>query len=207
MNAIFQSFFKRFFMQKLFTCKSHNLVSIICSLLVGIDCDRQIESCIFLNEKHILLASSPQNAENRILGLWNFKIFLGRTCPDPLSPLEKGTNGPMLIQTVFEIQTRDICTLPPWRPHYRKVLLMISSTELKVRTTFPDSINVGTWKWKKKTTRQHTLRSQYDFVDAKDTETGKKSPGCPEMLNSMLPLLLDESMTGSCHSRIECLWS
>ena len=109
--------------------------------------------------------------------------------------------------TVFEIQTKDICTLPPWRPHYRKVLLMISSTELKIRTTFPDSINVGTWKWKKKTTRQHTLRSQYDFVDAKDTETGKKSPGCPEMLNSMLPLLLDESMTGSCHSRIECLWS
>ena len=109
--------------------------------------------------------------------------------------------------TVFEIQTKDICTLPPWRPYFRKVLLTISSTELKVRTTFPVSINVGTWKWKKKTTRQHTLRSQYDFVDAKDTETGKKSPGCPEMLNSMLPLLLDESMTGSCHSRIECLWS
>lgn len=50
-----------------------------------------------------------------------------------------------------------------------------------------------------------TLRSQYDFVDEKDTETGKKSPGCPAMLNSMLPLLFDESMTGSCHSRIECL--
>ena len=109
--------------------------------------------------------------------------------------------------TIFEIQTRDICTLPPWRPYFRKVLLTISSTDLNVRTTSPVSINVGTWKWKKKTTRQHTLRSQYDFVDAKDTETGKKSPGCPEMLNSMLPLLLDESMTGSCHSRIECLWS
>ena len=109
--------------------------------------------------------------------------------------------------TVFEIQTRDICTLPREGLTTGKCCLWFSSTELKVRTTFPVSINVGTWKWKKKTTRQHTLRLQYDFVDAKDTETGKKSPGCPEMLNSMLPLLLDESMTGSCHSRIECLWS
>ena len=50
-----------------------------------------------------------------------------------------------------------------------------------------------------------TLRSQYDFLDEKVTETGKKSPGCPAMLNSMLPLLLDVSMTGSCHSSTECL--
>lgn len=50
-----------------------------------------------------------------------------------------------------------------------------------------------------------TLRSQYDFLDEKVTETGKKSPGCPAMLNSMLPLLFDVSMTGSCHSSTECL--
>ena len=28
----------------------------------------------------------PQNAKNRILGLWNFKTFWARTCPDPLTP-------------------------------------------------------------------------------------------------------------------------
>lgn len=54
---------------------------------------------------------------------------------------------------------------------------------------------------------ENTFKSQYDFLDVKVTETGKKSPGCPAMLNSILPLLFDESITGSCHSRTECLWS
>ena len=38
-----------------------------------------IESYIFLNEKHSsVLHFSPQKGENCILGLWSFKIFLGR---------------------------------------------------------------------------------------------------------------------------------
>ena len=32
------------------------------------------------------LFCSHQDAENHILGLWNFKIFWARTCPDPSPP-------------------------------------------------------------------------------------------------------------------------
>ena len=40
--------------------------------------------------RSFVLKFIPQDAENRILGLWNFKIFWARTCPDPLpTPLRK----------------------------------------------------------------------------------------------------------------------
>ena len=47
-----------------------------------------------------VLNFSPQNAENRILGYWNFKIFWSGTHPNPPPPplpKKKGTNGPLLI--------------------------------------------------------------------------------------------------------------
>ena len=50
--------------------------------------------------RSFVLKFSPENAENRILRLWNFKIFWGRTHADPLPPKKKGTNGPLLIQSV-----------------------------------------------------------------------------------------------------------
>ena len=49
--------------------------------------------------RSFFLKFSPQNAENRILGLWNFKILWGRTHANPLPPKKKGTNGPLLIQS------------------------------------------------------------------------------------------------------------
>ena len=62
----------------------HNLVFIICSLLVGIDCDWSIRSLmkvtmIFLNEKHALLSSirSPECWKSHCKAL-NFQNFLGK---------------------------------------------------------------------------------------------------------------------------------
>ena len=42
---------------------------------------------------------------------------------------------------------------------------------------------------------------QYSLVDTKETVIGKKSSGMAAMLNSMLPVLLEASMTGSLHWR------
>ena len=61
-----------------------------------------------MNSCSFVLKFMSQNAENRILGLWNFKIFLARTCPDPLPPPEKGDQQ-LLVDTVgYSIQ---ICWL------------------------------------------------------------------------------------------------
>lgn len=46
-----------------------------------------------------------------------------------------------------------------------------------------------------------TSISQYGLLETKLTLTGKKSLGCPLMLNSMAPVLLDSSMTGSDHCK------
>ena len=62
-----------------------------------------MEIDIFLNEKHALLSSNlvPRTLKIAFLGLWNFKIFWGGTRFDPPPPhLEKGTNVPLLIQSV-----------------------------------------------------------------------------------------------------------
>ena len=55
---------------------------------------------------------SPQNAENRILGLWNFKLFWGST-PTDLPPLsyKKGTNGPFSIRSVILFNWNLLATL------------------------------------------------------------------------------------------------
>ena len=43
---------------------------------------------------------TPQKAENRILGLWNFKMFWEARPQTPPAPRKKGTNGLLLIQSV-----------------------------------------------------------------------------------------------------------
>ena len=60
------------------------------------------ESFTFLDENALFCFKfSPQNTENRILGLWKFKIFWGSPPPEtPPPPPKKGTNGPLLIQSV-----------------------------------------------------------------------------------------------------------
>ena len=56
----------------------------ICSLLVGIDCvtDWRLQSLEWKTHSFVL-KFSPQNAEDRILGLWKFKKFLGQNTPKP----------------------------------------------------------------------------------------------------------------------------
>ena len=81
------------------------LVFIICPLLVGIDCVTDKTKATFsFKKKHTLLSSNlvPRMPKIAFLGLWNFKLFWGRTRLDlPLPPpLQKGTNGPLLIQWV-----------------------------------------------------------------------------------------------------------
>ena len=93
------------FTQNLFTCKSYcNLVFIICSLLVGIDCvTGKLKATFFLMKtRSFVLKFSPQKAENRIFRALKFQNFLGRNALRPFPPpfLEKGTNGPLLIQSV-----------------------------------------------------------------------------------------------------------
>ena len=52
--------------------------------------------------RSFVLKFSLQNVENRILGLWNFKIFWGRTHTDPLPPKKRG----LVVDTVgYSIQT------------------------------------------------------------------------------------------------------
>ena len=112
-NAIFQSIFHKFlFIDLCRICqrtKVCNIVFIICSLLVGIDCDWLFNSWMkatFSWMKYTLFRSqfSPQNTENRIIGLWNFRTFWGNTSPN--RPRKKGTNGHLLIARVgYSIQT------------------------------------------------------------------------------------------------------
>ena len=53
-----------------------------------------------------VLKFSPQITETCILGLWNFKIFWGRTHPGPLPPLYKKGDQQRLVDTVsYSIQT------------------------------------------------------------------------------------------------------
>ena len=67
------------------------ILIINCSLLLGIDCVTDKLKATFSWTKNTLFCPqiySPvfQNAENRILVLWNFKIFWAITCPDPVPP-------------------------------------------------------------------------------------------------------------------------
>ena len=104
----FSHFFKSHFLglrRIRLRAKVLNLVFIICTLLAGIDCVTDKLKARFSSMKNTLfcLKFSPQDAENSILGLWRFKIFWRRTRTDnllPPSPLDKGTNGLLLIQSV-----------------------------------------------------------------------------------------------------------
>ena len=105
-NAIFQSFLQKFLTGLRRTClraKVRNLVFIICSLLVGIDCvTGKLKATFFwMKTRSFVLKFSPQKAENLIFRALKFKNFLGRSVLRPFPPpLEKGTNGPLLIQSV-----------------------------------------------------------------------------------------------------------
>ena len=80
----FSHFFSSFFIVIRRIClpaKVRKLVFIICSLLVGIDCvtDKLKVTFSWMKNTPFCPQISPQNAENRILGLWNFdvqKIFV-----------------------------------------------------------------------------------------------------------------------------------
>ena len=51
---------------------------------------------------------SPQNTENRIIGLWNFKIFVGKQVPKHLPPpLKKGTNSPLWYSQLLYLNVLD----------------------------------------------------------------------------------------------------
>ena len=81
------------FSQNLFTSKIHNLVFIIRSLVVAIDCvadKSKLEWKLPFFNENILFCPwfNTQNAGNRISGLWNFKIFWGSTPLDP--PRKRG---------------------------------------------------------------------------------------------------------------------
>ena len=75
----------------------------------------------------------PQNAENRILELWNFKIFQARTCPDPLPPPRKrGPTAPCwysrllysnLLATSTFIETPDCLWEQGFNNHFCLMLL------------------------------------------------------------------------------------
>ena len=95
----FSQFFRSFSigLPRICLCATvRNLVFIICSLPVGIDCEWRIKSWImkatfsWMKNKVFCPQLSPQKAENRILGLWNFKIFWGTTSlPRHPPPLRK----------------------------------------------------------------------------------------------------------------------
>ena len=137
MNAIFQSFFTSFFIGLRIIClhaKVRNLVFIICSLLVGIDCVTDKLKATFSWRKNLKIGT-PQNAENRMLRHWNFNIFWGRahpeTTPPPPAP-ERGTDGPLLIQSLLlysNLQASSIIIETPgispvlWAPFSLKTLL------------------------------------------------------------------------------------
>ena len=116
-NAIFQSVFHRL-KQNLFTCNVLNLVFIICSLLVGIDC---VTDKSKVEWKLPFFNLVPRVAESRILGLWNFTIFWGNTPLDPLPhPRIRGRTSPCwytgllysnLLATSIYIETPCFCGL------------------------------------------------------------------------------------------------
>ena len=101
----FSHFFTSFFvgLRRIFLrAKVRNLAFINCSLLVGIDCVTDKLKATFSSVKNTFFS---QNAENRFLGLWNFKIFWARTSSDPLPSLEKGDQRPLVDTVGYSIQT------------------------------------------------------------------------------------------------------
>ena len=110
MNAIFQSFFTSFFIGFRRIClhaKVRNLVFIICSLLVGIDCVTDKLKATFPWRKN-LKTGTPQNTENHMLRLWNFNILWGRAHPDPTPPSHPRKGGlmvPCWYTAAYSIQT------------------------------------------------------------------------------------------------------
>ena len=100
----FSQFFTSFcirFTQNFFSTKVPNVFFIICSLLVGIDFvsdkSKVSRKLHFFEWKNALFRFkfSPQNTENRILGLWKFKIFWGSLPPEtPLPPQKRGPMAP-----------------------------------------------------------------------------------------------------------------
>ena len=98
------------FTQNLFTCKSYcNLVFIICSLLVGIDCvTGKLKATFFLMKtRSFVLKFSPQKAENRIFRALKFQNFLGRNAlrPFPRPLPRKGDQRPLVDAVGYSVQT------------------------------------------------------------------------------------------------------
>ena len=118
-NVIFQSFFQKFLIGLCRIClraKVHNLVFIICSLLLGSDCvtDKLKATCTFswMKKTHsFILKFSPQHAENHIFWALKFQNFLGRNTlrspPSPPPAPRKGDQGPLVDTVSYSIQTAD----------------------------------------------------------------------------------------------------
>ena len=92
MNLYFSHFCTSFFIGSHRIClcaKVCNLVFIICSLLSEIDyvTDKLKATFSWMKNTLSVLKFSPQNAENRILELWSFKIF--SICAQTPSPPRK----------------------------------------------------------------------------------------------------------------------
>ena len=96
-----------------------------------------------------VLKFSPQNAENRIFRTLKFQNFLGQNVlRSPLPPLEKGTNSPLLIQSVtlskplatsifietpgsyhsIDITSRKIKVIPLWNNLTYSTMLVFNET-------------------------------------------------------------------------------
>ena len=93
-NATFQSFFKKFLIGLHRIClrgKVGNLVSSFYSLLAGIDCVTDKMKDTFSSMKNTLFCPQIWSREHCIFRALKFR-------PSPL--LEKGTSGPLLIQSV-----------------------------------------------------------------------------------------------------------
>ena len=107
-SATFQVYTEFVYVQKY-------IVFVICSLLVhvGIDCVTDKLKATFSWMKVL-------NAENYILGLWNFKIFCGRMRPRTPPPRKRGLMAPCwyswllysnLLTTSIFIEAPDVCSL------------------------------------------------------------------------------------------------
>ena len=89
---------------------------------------------------------SLQNAENRILGLWNFKIFWGSTSPDPPPPKKRGITASWYSWLLYlNLLVTSIFTETPvnWSRIYQStnnVLEIRARIRNVVKNTFPMTI-------------------------------------------------------------------
>ena len=105
----FSNFFTSFFIGLHRICiraKVRNLVFIIFSLLVGIDCvtDKLKPTFPWMKTCSFVLKFNPQKAENHILGLWNVKISHSRIRPDPIfPPKRRGLTAPCWYSRLLDL--------------------------------------------------------------------------------------------------------